>query len=145
MKDLSIILLLLIVLSASSQSTTDSIIEINSDLLIIDPIFLVNSNEIVIEKLPPSPYNINNAHKYIRNNNLTIVILGGFTGFGNIDQAKQKTFKDKYNVTFEYLGCVRYWDLEDEDIYGFNKTMFDFLSYKFETDVRKEFKQIWKE
>lgn len=92
---------------------------------------------------PPCPYTIENAKKDIENKTLTIVILGDFTGFQELNEIKKESFQIKYNVDFEYIGCLRNWEIKDEDFSGYNKTILDYLVNNYGTEVLKEYDEIW--
>lgn len=74
---------------------------------------------------------------------MMIVIHGGLMGFGDMDEGRSQTFQKKYKVQFEYLGCIRSWDIEKEDTHGYNEKIFEYLTDKYGEVVRKDFKGIW--
>ncbi len=90
------------------------------------------------------PYNINMAKKAIESNQLSIVIHGGIIGFPEANEKNKEKFLKKYNVQFDYLGCIRMWDVMEEDPHGYNETILEHLSKTVDKNVRKELEQIWK-
>lgn len=105
--------------------------------------FLADSTFTSTFELPECPYNKSNAKKDIQKDSMSIIIHGGFTGFGNIDENLSDEFQKKYDVQFVYLGCLRYWNTESEDTYGYNEIIFAHLERIYGSIVNTEFKQIW--
>ncbi len=105
--------------------------------------YFVDSTFTITFELPECPYNKSNAKKDIEKDSMSLIIHGGFTGFGNIDKNLSAEFQKKYNVNFVYLGCVRYWNTESEDTYGYNEIIFAHLERIYGSVVNTEFEQIW--
>jgi actin-related protein len=94
-------------------------------------------------ELPDCPYNKINAQRDIEKDSMSIIIHGGFTGFGNMDERLSKEFQKKYNVKFVFLGCVRYWNTDSEDTDGYNELIFAHLERKYGSIVDSEYKHLW--
>ncbi len=94
-------------------------------------------------QLPACPYTIENALEDIQENRLSIIISGGFQGFPEMDEAKTEKFKQTYNVQFEYIGCLRYYDPEKEDIEGYNETIYQHLDVIYGTKWRSDFTALF--
>jgi hypothetical protein len=95
-------------------------------------------------KLPSCPYTIENANKNIENDQFELVICGAFTGFPEEDQKKSEAFRKKYNISFCYVGCIRFYDPAGEDIDGFNKIMKNHLKSKYGSKCLAEYEAIFK-
>lgn len=93
-------------------------------------------------ELPPCPYTIEAAENDIAKDSMSIVIHGGFTGFGDINENLSEWFQKKYQVTFVYLGCIRSWDINTENTEGYNATIFNYLEHKYGSVVRADFDRI---
>ena len=100
----------------------------------IQPIYLTTTIQ-----LPACPYTVENALKDIQENRLSIVISGGFQGFPAMDVANTEKFKQTYNVQFEYIGCLRSYDPEKEDIEGYNEIIYQHLDVIYGTKWRSDF------
>lgn len=148
MKKRIIILICALSIGLSSYSQTSDSTELD---LKIDTALIYNTNFQIDStfatsfdfKLPECPYTVENAIKDLKNDSMIIVIHGGFTGFGDIDEVRSQTFQKKYKVQFEYLGCIRSWDIEKEDTHGYNEIIFEYLTDKYGEVVHEEFKEIW--
>ena len=105
--------------------------------------YFVDSTFTVTFELPECPYNKSNAKNDIEKGSMSVIIHGGFTGFGDIDENLSAEFQKKYNVKFVYLGCLRYWNTESEDTYGYNEIIFAHLEKIYSSVVNTEFEQIW--
>ncbi len=136
------LLLFVTILQVSYSQDNDSLeSELILDTLI--DISWIYDIEVTTEQIVIScPYTVENAIKDIKNNSPKLVVQIGFTGPRIINQTKSTAFQKKYNVNFEYLGCIRGWNIEDEDVPGYNETILAHLSKKYGNQVREEFKAI---
>jgi hypothetical protein len=101
------------------------------------------SIQCVALELPECPYNVENAKADILKESMSIVIHGGFVGFGNMDEHLTEQFQQKYHVQFVYLGCLRYWNTASEDTEGYNEVIFAHLEQQYGKIIRREFEQLW--
>lgn len=126
-----------------SQDTTKAIFQAEIPLFNLDD--YSNSSIIIIQDSAQfeCPYTIEKAEQDIEQNSLKIVINIGFTGLGHVNEEKHNQFQKKYNVQFNYLGCVRIWDIEKEDTRGYNETIFEYLTQLHGDNVKQEFDEIW--
>jgi hypothetical protein len=121
------------VLSSFAQDTTCNVsFDPTTMIVSIDPI-----------ELPECPYTIENAEKNIENEFYSIVISGGFQGFPEMDSSRCALFQKKYNVSFSYEGCMRVYDITNEDFEGYNKTMFEALTLRYGAIVKTEFNALY--
>lgn len=138
---------ILLLFFAVSLNAQDSLRIENSDTLKFEikdlSEYFVDSAFTITFELPECPYNKPNAKKDIEKDSISVIIHGGFTGFGNIDENLSAKFQKKYNLKFVYLGCLRYWNTESEDTYGYNEIIFVHLERKYGSIVNTEFEQIW--
>jgi hypothetical protein len=138
------ILFLFLAVSVNAQ---DSLRTENSDTLKFEikdlSKYFDDSTFTITLELPECPYNKLNAKKDIEKDSMSVIIHGGFKGFGNIDENLCAEFQKKYNVKFVFLGCLRYWNTESEDTYGYNEIIFAHLERTYGAVVNTEFEQIW--
>lgn len=89
------------------------------------------------------PYTVENAIKDIKQDSLKIVIQIGFTGLEDYNKRRALEFQAQYNVNFDFLGCMRGWDVNEEDTYGYNEIIFKHLVEKHGEYIKQEFDHIW--
>lgn len=132
---------LLLFVNADAQDTIRSgVFEIQASK---NEFFNDQAVQCVALELPECPYNVENAKEDILKESMSIVIHGGFVGFGNMDEHLTEQFQQKYHVQFVYLGCIRYWNTASEDTEGYNETIFAHLEQQCGKIVRSEFEQLW--
>lgn len=138
------ILFLFFIASVNAQ---DSLRTVNFDTLKFEikdlSEYIINSTNTVSFDLPECPYNKVNAQKDIEKDSMSVIIHGGFTGFGDMDENLSAEFQKKYNVEFVYLGCLRSWDMESEDTQGYNEVIFAHLERIYGSVVNTEFEDLW--
>lgn len=133
------ILFLFFIASVNAQ---DSLRTVNFDTLKFEikdlSEYIIDSTNTVSFDLPECPYNKVNAQKDIEKDSMSVIIHGGFTGFGDMDENLSAEFQKKYNVEFVYLGCLRSWDMESEDTQGYNEVIFAHLERIYGSVVNTE-------
>lgn len=88
------ILFLFFAVSANAQ---DSLRTANSDTFKFEikdfSEYMIDSTYTITLDLPECPYNKSNAKKDIEKDSMSVIIHGGYTGFGNIDENLSANFK----------------------------------------------------
>jgi hypothetical protein len=145
MKNIIVTILFLIFLPCINAQ--DSLRIVNNDTLKFEikdlSLYTTDSVYSISFELPDCPYNKINAQRDIEKDSMSIIIHGGFTEFGNMDERLSKEFQKKYNVKFVFLGCVRYWNTDSEDTDGYNELIFAHLERKYGSIVDSEYKHLW--
>lgn len=114
----------------------------DTTVLSIEGLNLNKTKAVVFSTDTDSPYTLVKAKEAIEKDELVLVNLIGFSGAGNMNLKQAQIFAEKYNIQLESLGCVRFWDVEEEDIPGFNNEIINFLCLKYGLQVRIEFNDL---
>lgn len=108
-----------------------------------NPFLNIESNSNYFFELPPCPYTIKTAKENIEKDSIVLVIEGGLTGFPKMDEHQLYYFSSKYNLAFDYVGCVKHWDNSNEDINGYNQVIMNYLKTKYGEKVTIEYNKIF--
>ncbi len=106
---------------------------------------LKNHKGVVLTPNMDCPYTVEKAKEAIVKDKLRIIVRTDFTGAWETEVDKTNDFLKKYNLVISYVGCVRSWNIEEEDISGFNKEIIDFLCLKYGLKVRIEYNDLFQE